>query len=93
MTDALNKAGIETELRYEDTDYYLNIWDNTRIYLGIIPDDPHKGLIQAFMQLSNELGCISDVKSWYSYREGEHFFNIKFEEPKAMPEEENEIEE
>jgi uncharacterized protein YbcC (UPF0753/DUF2309 family) len=93
ITDQFNLAGLDTEFGYEDTDYFINVM-GMKIWISILPypDDPDKTLMKTVMNLSDEIGCNPNYKSWYSYKNNEHFFNLEKIEPRVVPEEEEEAE-
>jgi hypothetical protein len=79
IVDSLNDAGIDAELRYQDTDFSI-IVDGERVYISYFADDPASALIQSLRSLSDEINSSKTRHSWYSYQKGEHF--ISFEEKK-----------
>lgn len=79
IVDSLNEAGIDTELKYQDTDFSILV-DGEKAYISYFADAPDKALIESLKSLSNEINSSKTRHSWYSYKQGEHF--ISFEEKK-----------
>lgn len=79
IVDSLNEAGIDAELKYQDTDFSIHV-DVEKAYISYFADAPDKALIESLKSLSNEINSSKTRHSWYSYKQGEHF--ISFEEKK-----------
>ncbi|MDD5435353.1 MAG: hypothetical protein PH343_07990 [Nitrospira sp.] len=79
IVDSLNEAGIDAELKYQDTDFSI-IVDGERAYISYFADDPANALIQSLKSLSDEINSSKTRHAWYSYKQGEYF--VSFEEKK-----------
>lgn len=79
IVDSLTEAGMDAEMKYQDTDFSIVV-DGERAYISYFADDPVKALIQSLRHLSNEINSSKTIQSWYSYKNGEHF--IYFEDKK-----------
>lgn len=90
LVDVLNDAGIEAEMIYEDTSYYIVFPEyDVKAYVTIISlaNDPESNLIKAVEYLTDEVNSSEKLQSWYSYKGGKHYINIRVrteEEVKAM---------
>lgn len=83
IVDSLNDAGIDAELKYQDTDFRIVVSD-VQAFVTTWTDDPAKSLIQSLKNLSDEINSSKTLEAWYSYHKGEHF--VSFEEKKQEEE-------
>jgi hypothetical protein len=77
IIDSINAAGLDSELRYQDTDYSI-IVGSEKAYVSYFSDDPAKALIETVRRLCDEINSSKTTASWMEYKNKE--YSILFEE-------------
>jgi len=80
LADILNNVGIEAEAQYQDTDWSIVIKGKKYFTQTTFTDNPEMALLLSVQYFADVLNSGNDYETWYSYKNKEHFLNLRLKD-------------
>lgn len=80
IVDTLNAAGLDAEIRYQDTDHSIIVMGEMA-YISVMIETSEQALTDTLEHLADELNSSESLESYLSYKNGKYSITIEKRQP------------